>query len=49
MLKLFHPSRSREGQRDLGAQRPSRSGVGLCARLSVWAHLWPLAQAGEGL
>jgi len=26
----LHPSRKREGQRDLGAKRPSRSGVGLC-------------------
>ena len=36
------PSRLREGQRDLAAKLPSRSGVGLAAH----AHPQPLPQAG---
>jgi hypothetical protein len=42
MVELFHPSRMREGQRDLVAKRPSRSGVGLRARSVSRAHPQPL-------
>ena len=42
MGKMFHPSRKREGQRDLAAQRPSRSGGGLRGL----SHHQPLPQAG---
>ena len=44
MGNLFHPSRAREGQRDLIAKRPSRSGVGL--RGLSHPHPHPLPQAG---
>lgn len=42
MAELLFPSRLREGQRDLAAQRPSRSGVGLRGP----SHPQPLPQAG---
>jgi hypothetical protein len=43
---LKSPCRLREGQRDLGAQRPSRSGMGFHARRLELAHPQPLPQAG---
>jgi hypothetical protein len=50
MGKLFHPSRMREGQRDLVAQRPSRSGVvlrGLSHPQPLWLrHACGSPQAG---